>query len=888
MPVPLIQTKLTIPPAPASGILRPRLFADLERGLQLGHRLLLVSAPPGYGKTTLLSAWTQATEAHLGWLALDESDNDPAQFWRYFAAALASQVPNLLEPIQTLLDNDPLHQWPVDVLLAVLVNALAQNTSPLVLVLDDYHVIHNERIHAALTQLLARQPAHFHLALTSRSEPPLDLPRLRVRGQLTEIQMDALGFSEPESADFLNQSMRLELAANEIAQLYQRTEGWAAGLQLAALGLQALDREKAAAFIHAFRGSHRHIADYLADEVLQRQTPEIQTFLLQTSLLEKLSAPLCAAVTGAANAQATLESLERANLFLLPLNDERLWYRYHSLWAEMLQTRLKREQPATIPQLHRRAADWFAANGFLDEAIGHALAAGEPETAASLLETTAKGLVMRGGSATLQTWLEKLPDEVIQTRPALLIAQTWALVTDGRLDEAAAILDDLSRRAGLKAAQQGEIAAIQSIIAIVHQDIPAIHRHAEAALRLISLEDSPLRCGVLLSQGTAAALSGALAQSATLLEQAVHESQRGRQPIIHLMALSTLAQTCEALGNFDRADRLHRQVIALESDPALGGLPLIGVGYVGLGGILHERLHFDEAEAALQQGLAIGQRWGSPEIQIGAYFSLARLRYTQGRLDEALAILEKLESEFIPAMPIHERGHIQAIKARFWLAQGQITKAAAWARSLPPETEPAAFDDENQLLTLARVFLAQRQPLPAQKILAGLESTARAAQRTSLIEIFLLKALTLALSHRERGNSLSPSGEGQGMREPLAEALSLAEPQNQRRVFLDEPELYPLLQNWHSQHPENRFAAGLLADFERRASALQKSPALLSDREMDVLRLLAAGLSNQEIADRLVVALSTVKSHVKNILMKLDADNRTAAVAKARQLKLVQ
>jgi len=332
-----------------------------------------------------------------------------------------------------------------------------------------------------------------------------------------------------------------------------------------------------------------------------------------------------------------------------------------------------------------------------------------------------------------------------------------------------------------------------------------------------------------------------------------------------------LAQTYEGLGDFDQAERLHRQVIALENDPALGSLPLIGVGYVGLGGVLHEHLRFDEAEAALQQGLAIGQRWASPEIQIGGYFSLARLRYTQGDIDAALAILDKIETEYAAVMPVHERGHIQAIRARFWLAQGQAARAEAWAQT---ETAliaaPISFSDESQALVLVRVLLKRRQAERAGEILAPLEDSARAAKRASLIEILLLKALA------------HPNGE-----RALEEALHLAAPQNQRRVFVDEAEVQPLLQAYHDRHPDDHFAASLLSDFERRALALLPVEPLLSEREMDVLRLLAAGLSNQQIADRLVVALSTVKSHVKNILMKLEVENRTQAVARARELRLL-
>jgi LuxR family maltose regulon positive regulatory protein len=716
--------------------------------------------------------------------------------------------------------------------------------------------------------------------MTSRSEPPLELPRLRARGQLLEIRMDALGFSESEAADFLNASLRLGLPAEEIALLKERTEGWAAGLQLSALALQAIRRRDDSArasgdFIRTFGGEHRHVMDYLTDEVLRRQPEEIQTFLLQTSLLEKLNAPLCESVTGRSGAQSMLETLERDNLFVVPLDSARQWYRYHSLWAEMLQTRLRREQPDTVADLHRRAAAWFAGNGFLDEAIAHSLDGGDPEQAAGLMESSAKGMAMRGAGATLLAWMEKLLPETAAAHPVLALAQSWALLADGRLDETEVLLEKFSSRKELNQEWLGEIAAIRAIIATVHQDIPAINDFARTALRLIPQEDSRLRCGVLLSQGTAAALSGEAEQSIELLNRAVRESSRGRQPIIHLMALSTLAQSCEALGDFDRAEQLHRQVIALEADPGLGKLPLIGIGYVGLGGILHERLRFDEAETALNQGLAIGRRWGSPEILIGGYFSLARLRYTQGDLDAALDILDKLEAEFSPAMPLHERGHIRAIQAHFRLAQGQTALAEAWARNMPTGPEaPVTFDNANQLLILARVRLACGETAPARRLLTQLEEYARSHRLNSLIEILLAGAVFPNLSKQEKAARLE-------------EALALAEPQNQRRVFVDEPGIFPLLQTSHDDHPKNPFTAGLLGDFERRAAVMRKTSSLLSEREMDVLRLMAAGSSNQEIADRLVVALSTVKSHVKTILLKLDAKNRTQAVARARELRLL-
>jgi len=876
---PILQTKLTIPLTPTFRVTRPRLVKQLNDGLKLGHRLLLVSAPPGYGKTTLLSEWVSQNKYRFSWLALDEGDNDPSQFWNYLANALTGHIPNLADTIQTLQQSDPLHQLPGNMLSTTFINALAQETAPLVLILDDYHVIQNERIHAILIQLLARMPASFHLAITSRNEPPLELARLRTRGQITEMRLDALGFSVDESTSFLNTAMKLGLSAQEIAVLTDRTEGWAAGLQLAALALQSIqqkekDKTETEAFIQTFGGGHRYVTDYLTDEVLKRQPESIQSFLLQTSLLEKLTAPLCDHVMDGNGSQSTLEFLERTNLFLVPLDETRQWYRYHPLWAEMLQTRLKREHPEAVENLHRKAFDWFSRNDFLDEAITHALAAGETEQAARLIESVAKTIVMRGGSATLQSWLAKLPHKSIVAHAPLAIAQCWALITDGKLDEVETLVSEIAQQDGLAPESLGEIAAIRAIIATVHQDIPAIQEHAQEALRLIPIEDSSIRCGILLSLGTAAALSGQIERSIELLNQTIQESRRGHQPIIHLIANSTLAQTYEAMGDYDQAERLHRQVIALESDPALSGLPLIGVGYVGLGGVLHEHLLFDEAESALQKGLEIGQRWGSPEIQIGGYLSLARLRFTQGRLDEAQSFLEKLESEFASAMPIHESGFLRSIQARFSLAQGQLSRVETWAKEFAPaDFIPVNFDNESQWLVLVRILLARHEFERAEELLTTLEETTRTGQRTSLIEILILKVQL-------------PKIETHGKDSILKEALRLGESQNQRRVFVDESELFPFLQAFHTRHPEDQFAASLVDDFERRANA-QKPSALLSERELDVMRLLSAGLSNQEIADRLVVALSTVKSHVKNILMKLDAENRTRAVARARELKLL-
>jgi LuxR family maltose regulon positive regulatory protein len=882
----IIQTKIVIPPGPTFSVSRSQLVALLSQGLRDGHRLLLVTAPAGYGKTTLLAEWArQSDQQRVCWLSLDEQDNDPAQFWSYLAATLGQQIPRLPGIVQALLQADPLRQFPDDLVLGVLINSLAQESLPLVLVLDDYHIIQNGRIHTALIRLLAQMPPHFHMAITSRREPPLELARLRARSQLSEIKMENLGFSESEAAEFLNAGMQLELGPEEVSSLKQRTEGWIAGLQLAAVTLKSIrqggtsPRQTATRFIHSFGGGHRHVMDYLVDEVLQHQPENVQVFLLRTSILERLTASLCDEVTGENGSQAMLESLERANLFLVSLDTERSWYRYHSLWAEMLQARLKSTALETVITFQRRASDWFERHGFLTEALAHALEAGDRERAANLLEPSARSIVFRGESSTLLSWLGKLSPAVVNSHIELAIAQAWAWTITGQMNEVEALLREISSSDQLTSAARGELAAIRAILATIHQDIPAIHEQANSALQYIPAANSQLRCVVLLSFGTAAALSGEVQRAVELLGQAAQESQRGSQPIMHLMAISMLAQAFEAQGQFDQAARYHQQVIDLETDPVLGSLPLIGVGYVGLGGVLHERLQFGLAEAALEKGLAIGQHWGSPEILIGGYFSLARLRYTQGNLDGALTILDKLEREFIRQSPLHERDHIQAVRTRVWLAQGQLARARAWAEQAGElnSAKLANFQDENWQLVLMRVLLACGETDQVLSWLDVIEQNARAAQRVnSLIEILLLEAVAYQSQRQVKPAQVA-----------LEQALVLAEPNNQRRVFVDEPELWPVLQAYPSCGPHNHFVAGLLSDFERRSAALQKTTVLLSERELDVIRLMAAGLSNQEIADRLVLAVSTVKSHVKSILMKLEAQNRTQAVTHARELNLL-
>jgi LuxR family maltose regulon positive regulatory protein len=532
----LVQTKLQIPPASSPWLPRPRLVRQLEEGFRAGHALTLVMAPTGSGKTTLLREWASQIEpgdAHFCWLSLDERDNDPFQFWSYFVAALEAQRPGLGEGARTLLQSDPLRPVPAEQVLSLLINTVMQASTHLILTLDDYHVIHDARIHAALNFLIAHTPPQLHLVVSSRSEPPINLALLRARGQLTELRLEALSFTEDEAAAFLGSAMQLDLSPDEIAILERRTEGWIAGLQLAAIALRSISRgthsvgaeqPDPAGFVRAFGGSHRHVVDYLTGEVLDRQSAEIQSFLLQTSILERLSPFLCDAVSGMTHSQATLEYLERASLFLIPLDDERHWYRYQALWAEVLRTRLQREHPDIIRSLHERASLWFGQQGLLAEAIFHAQQAGQADRAASLIEPVAKAMTMRGEGGTLLRWLEPLPAETIASRPDLLLARAWAQITDGQLDAVEPPLGILSGRTDLPLALQGEIAAVRSMIATVHQDIPVIQRQARLALEYLPPGDSQIRSATILSLGTAAALTGQVLQAAEPAWWTAHHS----------------------------------------------------------------------------------------------------------------------------------------------------------------------------------------------------------------------------------------------------------------------------------------------------------------------------------------------------------------------------
>ncbi len=522
------------------------------------------------------------------------------------------------------------------------------------------------------------------------------------------MQLDSLSFSRQETAEYLNARMHLGLSPEQITSLEQRTEGWPAGLQLAAVSLRWVqDRAAGVAaenVIETYSGSQRQVMDYLVNDVLNRQPLEVRDFILKTSILVRFCASLCDAVTQTTNSLVRLEDLERSSLFLIPLDGKRNWYRYHSLWAEAMQALLKKENLDLFPELHQRAANWFKTQGLVEEAVQHAIWAGDFRSAAAWIEPHARQMVLHGEGGLLLRWLEKLPAERIEEWDELLIAQGWSWLAEGQIDRIEPAFAAFKGRPALHPQLLGEMAALRAMVAMVHQETAVMQEQAVIAFENLPLEDRMVRSVVNFSLGTALLLAGQVARAIELLGQSVQESRLEKNELLNLVATSSLAQAYELFGQFDQAARLHRAIIALENHPVIGKLPLIGLGYVGLGGVLHEWLQYSESQAALEKGLAIGQRWGSPEILIGGYFSLARLRYTQGDLNGALEILDLLERDFLNASPTQERDHILATRARIALEQGNTALADEWANRKATGFHPWNYTNESQILI--RVLIA--------------------------------------------------------------------------------------------------------------------------------------------------------------------------------------
>jgi LuxR family transcriptional regulator, maltose regulon positive regulatory protein len=913
----LLATKLNVPGLRPDLVPRPRLARRLDEGG--GHGLVLACAPAGYGKTVLLAEWVRRVRYPVAWLSLDAGDNDPARFWRHAAAALDRVRPGIGERMGPLLGPPAPRSF--EPLVTALINEVAGEPDAdeaLLLVLDDYHVISSQLVHEPLGFLLEHRPPGLQLALTSRSDPPLALARLRARGQLTELRAGELRFTPPEAAALLEQvaagpggarpgAPLLQVPEAVAAALAARTEGWAAGLQLAGLSLRGQDDVDG--FVAAFTGSHRYVLDYLAEEVLEHQGEQVRTFLLETSVLERLSGPLCDAVTGRPGSQALLEEAERAGLFVVPLDEVRGWWRYHHLFADLLRARLRQEKPDRAAQLHRNAAAWYAEHGLADDAIRHAVAAGEMTWAARLIERHFDAAhSLHGEAATVQRWLTPLPADLVRSRPRLLLAQAVPAATGGRLEAAEQLVDAAERAYSDQGADAG--------------DEPFEPTIGPAGSLLVNVPAT-----IALVRGYLAQLRGDARSTAEFGSQAVAESREGEW-ILRSVAQVQLAVAGWLDGRLDEAERAFADGIA---GRRAVGLPTWGAwASYELGQVQYARGRLDAAVRTCEQALEAAARTGQPPSPTAgpAYVSLAELAYQRNELDRALDNAERgiaLCRSFVYTMPlaaglatlawIRQAGGdpagaldvmdeavraspgpppgllnpIPARRAQLLLAQGNLAAAARWTQenNLPGEPD---YVREPGHLVLARVLLAQSRPGPALALLNPMHAAAVAQDRVgSLIEIGALRALALAAS-----------GQDADAVNVLAGVLTLACPRGYVRVFADEgPPMAALLaQLIAAQRSGSGFGAvaevplGCLARLQGALSTQGVAPDAglvdpLTSRELEVLEMLAAGASNQAIASQLVVTLDTVKKHVSHVLSKLGAANRTEAVARAREFGLI-
>ena len=681
MDTPLLVTKLRIPPARPNRIPRPHLCERLNAGAN--RQLTLISAPAGFGKTTLLSEWADQSGLPVAWLSLDAGDNDPARFLSYCVAALRMVHAEIGAAALALLSAS--QRSPIEAILTTLVNDIAAATQPFALVLDDYHVIENRVIDDALAFLLEHLPSPpgLHLVIATRSDPSLPLTRLRAGGQLTELRQDDLRFAPDEAASFFSQVMQLNLSANAVTTLSSRTEGWIAGLQLAAVSMQGQDAGNIADFIQAFAGSDRYVLDYLVEEVLQRQPDDVQSFLLRTSLLERMSAPLCDAVlrdeSTPSSSSVILGKLERNNLFIIPLDHERQWYRYHHLFADLLRKRLQQTQPDLVPSLHRRASEWHEQNGHMPTAIEHALYARSFERAASLIERVADATLMRSEVTTLLNWTGALPDDVVQARPYLHAVHAWAMMLGGRplSDVEQRVLDAAKSDRGSLAA--GAATALLGVMAFYRGDLRHGVELLEQAVEWLPEEKLFLRSFAVAYLGLAYQSSGEVRNATRVLREAVRLGQQAGNVMNTVLSLNHLSGQCVIQAQFHEAKALFDQALPLAVDSQGRRLPVAGVPLIGLGRLLTEWNDLEVAERYIVEGLELIRHWGEIGVMDG-YTRLARVKQARGDVAGAYGAIgaaRRLAARFEPENFVV--AYVGIYKAKLDIGQADLGAAVQWA-----------------------------------------------------------------------------------------------------------------------------------------------------------------------------------------------------------------
>lgn len=857
-------------------------------------RLILVAAPAGYGKTTLISKWLRETLVPSAWLSLDEGDNDPIRFLQYLVTALQKIIPTVGVDLPGMLGGA--QPVPFDTLMNLLINEVAEHATPFVLVLDDFHLIHNQRILEMLTFLLEHMPPSMHLALLSRTDPPFPLSRLRARDQIVDIRADQLRFNLDEIAIFLNEAMGLRLSADDIAALEARTEGWIAGLQLAALSMQgSQDNHR---FVTAFAGSHRYIMDYLAEEALNAQPDEVRSFLLQTSILDRMCGSLCDAVVevdGAerSNGQLMLEALEHMNLFVVPLDNEQHWYRYHHLFADVLNRQLEKQFPHQLYDLHHRASQWYERNGFVSEAIRHTLAAGDQDFAIQLIEDNGCQLMMRGEGFTLLNWIEAV-EAHSEDRPWFAILKAWAFALNGYLDRVESALRPVDRFVSSSTSNLkmkimlGSMAAVRAYLANMRGDSDQAIAFAQQALGYLP-DRVPfarsLRSLATSILGDASWLNGDLETAREAYMEAVRIGRAAGNIQLTIIANSHIAETLIEQGQLHAAARTFAESLKMATGQNGEASPLAARVHAGLSQVSYEWNHLEAVTRHVHQCIELSRQWESIEFQAVGYVMLARLEQAQchpEKAKDAMRIADDLEGSY----PLAHRHSIwvRSALACLWIAQGNPERAASFLQKDGIEMDgEISYLRAPESLVLLHLLLFQTDYDALLKLSQRLLQRAEAAKRMGqVIEILVLQALAFQ-GKAEMDQALAA----------LGKALSLAQSEGYVRIFLDEgTAMAKLLHQARAHRIQAGYAAELLDAMGESVSAIQ-APAQsliepLTVRELEVMRLIEAGHSNQEIASKLVVSIPTVKRHISNIYAKLGAKSRTQAVSLGKELRLFE
>lgn len=923
MSTPILATKLHIPSLRPNLVLRPRLTEQLNKNLRhnqgFGRKLTLLSAPAGFGKTTLLSEWLVDCEQPVAWLSLDGRDNETVRFFAYLVAAVQTIYPNVGDGVLVMLQSpQPLL---AESILTTLLNEIAAVADDFILVLDDYHAIEADPVEEALTFLLDHLPPQMHLVIATREDPYLPLSRYRARNQMIELRASDLRFVPAEAAQFLSQTMGLNLSAEDIDTLDTRTEGWIAGLQLAAISMQ--NRQDVTGFIESFTGSHHYVLDYLIEEVLLQQPGSVQSFLLTTSILDQLTGSLCdavrfggfpsseTAVTGQDNGQMMLEMLERANLFIIPLDDERRWYRYHHLFVDLLRQRLRLTRPEHLHTLYRRASEWYEQNGYGEMAISYALRGEYFERAANLIEDQYGGNYEDIDRALMQNWLAQMPEELVCTKPHLSILDAWNLFSFGQLDAAHRrlqiaeelltplpdqALDSFSDTAQLSVSTQktlvGRIAVIRSFIASYSGDMPATIRYAQDALACLPEEELVWRSGAFIALGGAYASEGNMAAAHNARTDALSTGKASGNVYILMIVNLSLAEVLRQQGRLHQVIELCRRQLKRADESSISDSAIVGWLFGIWGEVLAELNDLDEAIVQAKRGVKLTAR-GSDVIHIvSSKLCLIRVLFSSGDLVGAEDVIQSLENSTdehdLPQSAIQQ---LSAWQARIWLAQDEMGLVSQWAATHKVNSESELlYTYEMVHIVYARILIVQGRLDEAKSLLQRLLEKAEMGGRTaSAIEILLLQALA---DHA--------CGQIAQAIVTLKQALTLAEPGGFVRVFVDEGAwLATLLRKMKADGERERaYAFILLAAFGRQEDRHGSPPVThgaspqsliepLSQRELEVLQLISEGLTNQEIANRLYLSPNTVKVHTRNIYGKLGVHHRAEAAARARTLGLL-